>query len=43
LNLVFGTPSEISEYLIPQPVVRLVSFTGSIPVGKHLAAMAGHI
>jgi succinate-semialdehyde dehydrogenase/glutarate-semialdehyde dehydrogenase len=27
--------------LIPQPVVRLVTFTGSIPVGKHLAAMAG--
>jgi succinate-semialdehyde dehydrogenase / glutarate-semialdehyde dehydrogenase len=42
LNLVFGTPSEISEYLIPQPAVRLVTFTGSIPVGKHLAAMAGH-
>src|ERR1700683_876021 len=42
LNLVFGTPSEISEYLIPQPAVRLVTFTGSIPVGKKLAAMAGH-
>ncbi|MGH7046600.1 MAG: NAD-dependent succinate-semialdehyde dehydrogenase [Stellaceae bacterium] len=41
LNLVFGTPSEISEYLIPQPAVRLVTFTGSIPVGKHLSAMAG--
>jgi succinate-semialdehyde dehydrogenase/glutarate-semialdehyde dehydrogenase len=41
LNLVFGTPSEISEYLIPQPTVRLVTFTGSIPVGKHLAEMAG--
>ncbi len=41
LNLVFGTPSAISEYLIPQPSVRLVTFTGSIPVGKHLAAMAG--
>src|ERR1700684_680011 len=40
LNLVFGTPSDISEYLIPQPAVRLVTFTGSIPVGKHLAAMA---
>jgi succinate-semialdehyde dehydrogenase/glutarate-semialdehyde dehydrogenase len=22
LNLVFGTPSDISEYLIPQPAVR---------------------
>jgi succinate-semialdehyde dehydrogenase / glutarate-semialdehyde dehydrogenase len=37
LNLVFGVPSEISEYLIPQPSVRLVTFTGSIPVGKKLA------
>src|SRR6185437_9233208 len=41
LNLVFGKPSEISEHLIPQPAVRLVTFTGSIPVGKQLAAMAG--
>ncbi len=41
LNLVFGTPSEISEYLIPQQPVRLITFTGSIPVGKHLAEMAG--
>jgi succinate-semialdehyde dehydrogenase / glutarate-semialdehyde dehydrogenase len=41
LNLVFGVPSQVSEYLIPQPAVRLVTFTGSIPVGKHLSAMAG--
>jgi succinate-semialdehyde dehydrogenase / glutarate-semialdehyde dehydrogenase len=41
LNLVFGVPSEVSTYLIPQPRVRLVTFTGSIPVGKHLAALAG--
>lgn len=41
LNLVFGNPAEISEYLIPQSRIRLVTFTGSIPVGKHLAAMAG--
>jgi succinate-semialdehyde dehydrogenase/glutarate-semialdehyde dehydrogenase len=41
LNLVFGVPADISEYLIPQPAVRLVTFTGSIPVGKTLAAMAG--
>src|SRR5215470_15080103 len=41
LNLVFGVPSEVSTYLIPQPSVRLVTFTGSIPVGKHLSAMAG--
>ncbi|MBN9263169.1 MAG: aldehyde dehydrogenase family protein, partial [Hyphomicrobium sp.] len=41
LNLVFGVPSDISEHLIPQPTVRLVTFTGSIPVGKRLAELAG--
>lgn len=40
LNLVFGHPAEISEHLIPSPVIRKVSFTGSVPVGKHLAALA---
>ena len=41
VNLVYGIPAEISEYLIPHPVVRKISFTGSTPVGKHLAALAG--
>jgi succinate-semialdehyde dehydrogenase/glutarate-semialdehyde dehydrogenase len=41
VQLVFGVPAEISEYLIPHPVVRKISFTGSTVVGKHLAAMAG--
>jgi succinate-semialdehyde dehydrogenase/glutarate-semialdehyde dehydrogenase len=41
LNLVFGIPSEISEYLIPHRAVRKISFTGSTAVGKHLAALAG--
>jgi succinate-semialdehyde dehydrogenase / glutarate-semialdehyde dehydrogenase len=40
LNLVFGVPAKVSEHLIPSPIVRKVSFTGSIPVGKHLAALA---
>lgn len=40
LSLVFGRPPEISSHLIPSPVIRKVSFTGSVPVGKHLAAMA---
>jgi succinate-semialdehyde dehydrogenase / glutarate-semialdehyde dehydrogenase len=40
LNLVFGVPAEVSEHLIPSSIVRKVSFTGSIPVGKHLAALA---
>ncbi|MBX3627092.1 MAG: NAD-dependent succinate-semialdehyde dehydrogenase [Rhizobacter sp.] len=41
INLVFGVPSEISEYLIPHPVIRKITFTGSTPVGKKLAALAG--
>ena len=41
IGLVFGVPSEISEYLISHPVIRKISFTGSTPVGKHLAALAG--
>jgi succinate-semialdehyde dehydrogenase/glutarate-semialdehyde dehydrogenase len=41
VNLVFGIPAEISEYLIPHPVIRKVSFTGSTSVGKHLASLAG--
>lgn len=41
VNLVYGVPAEISEYLIPHPVIRKVTFTGSTPVGKQLAALAG--
>jgi succinate-semialdehyde dehydrogenase/glutarate-semialdehyde dehydrogenase len=41
LNLIFGHPADISAYLIPQPAVRLVTFTGSVPVGKQLTALAG--
>ena len=41
LNLVYGVPAEISAYLIPHPIIRKVSFTGSVPVGKQLAALAG--
>lgn len=41
VNLVYGVPAEISEYLIPHPVIRKISFTGSTAIGKHLAAMAG--
>ncbi len=41
VNVVYGVPAEISEYLIPHPVIRKISFTGSTAVGKHLAALAG--
>jgi succinate-semialdehyde dehydrogenase / glutarate-semialdehyde dehydrogenase len=40
LNMVFGVPAEVSERLIASDVVRKVSFTGSVPVGKHLAGLA---
>lgn len=41
VGLVYGDPAEISNYLIPHPVIRKVTFTGSTPVGKQLAALAG--
>jgi succinate-semialdehyde dehydrogenase/glutarate-semialdehyde dehydrogenase len=40
LNLVFGVPAEVSEHLLAKDAVKKISFTGSIPVGKHLAALA---
>lgn len=41
VGLVYGNPAEISGYLIPHPVIRKISFTGSTVVGKQLAALAG--
>mgnify|MGYP000550648729 FL=1 len=40
VNLVFGVPAEISEKLFASEIVRKISFTGSVPVGKQLAALA---
>lgn len=40
LNLVFGEPSRVSAHLIASPVIRKVTFTGSVPVGKQLAELA---
>jgi len=40
LNLVFGVPAEVSEHLLAKDEVKKISFTGSIPVGKHLAQLA---
>ena len=41
LGLVYGNPAEISSYLIAHPMIRKITFTGSTPVGKQLAALAG--
>jgi succinate-semialdehyde dehydrogenase / glutarate-semialdehyde dehydrogenase len=41
ISVVFGDPATVSSYLIKAPQVAKVTFTGSIPVGKLLAAAAG--
>ncbi|AOJ91021.1 NAD-dependent succinate-semialdehyde dehydrogenase [Burkholderia sp. MSMB0856] len=40
LNIVWGVPGDVSTQLIESPLVRKISFTGSVPVGKRLAALA---
>jgi succinate-semialdehyde dehydrogenase/glutarate-semialdehyde dehydrogenase len=40
LNLVLGDPSHISSTLIASPVIRMVTFTGSVHIGKHLTQLA---
>jgi succinate-semialdehyde dehydrogenase/glutarate-semialdehyde dehydrogenase len=40
INLVYGVPADISNYLIPHPIIKKISFTGSTAVGKELAALA---
>ncbi|HBF31588.1 NAD-dependent succinate-semialdehyde dehydrogenase [Rhizobium sp.] len=40
LNLVFGVPAQISEFLIPRDQIRMIAFTGSTAVGKHLTELA---
>lgn len=40
LSVVFGVPDQVSTHLLASPVIRKISFTGSIPVGKHLMKLA---
>lgn len=40
LNVVFGVPDEVSRHLLASPIPRKLSFTGSIPIGKHLQKLA---
>jgi succinate-semialdehyde dehydrogenase/glutarate-semialdehyde dehydrogenase len=40
LSIVFGVPAEISAYLLASPIIRAISFTGSIAVGKQLTRLA---
>lgn len=39
-QLVFGKPDLVSRHLIASPIIRKISFTGSVPVGKHLLKLA---
>lgn len=39
-QMVFGVPDEVSRQLLASPVIRKLSFTGSIAVGRHLLKLA---
>ena len=39
-QLVHGVPDAVSRHLLGSSVIRKVSFTGSVPVGKHLMRLA---
>lgn len=41
LNMLFGQPQQISQALISDPRMRMLTFTGSVPVGRSLAVAAG--
>lgn len=43
IGVVFGNPDQVSSHLIESPIVSKVTFTGSIPIGKLLAAAAGRV
>ncbi len=40
VQLVHGVPDTVSRHLLASPMIRKVSFTGSVPVGKHLMRLA---
>ncbi|MFM6950037.1 MAG: NAD-dependent succinate-semialdehyde dehydrogenase [Novosphingobium sp.] len=40
VQLVHGVPDAVSRHLLASPVIRKISFTGSVPVGKHLMRLA---
>jgi succinate-semialdehyde dehydrogenase/glutarate-semialdehyde dehydrogenase len=43
LNVLYGVPAQVSSRLIASPHIRKISFTGSVPVGRQLAAQAGSV
>jgi succinate-semialdehyde dehydrogenase/glutarate-semialdehyde dehydrogenase len=41
VSVVFGDPGRVAQELISSPVIRHVTFTGSVPVGRQLATLSG--
>jgi succinate-semialdehyde dehydrogenase / glutarate-semialdehyde dehydrogenase len=39
-QIVFGVPDQVSRHLLASPIIRKLSFTGSIAVGRHLMKLA---
>ena len=42
LSVLLGPTHEVAEFLVRHPDVEVVAFTGSVPVGKRIAATAGY-
>ncbi len=42
LSVVTGLPDDIGDEMITNPHIDLITFTGSVPVGKYIAATAGY-
>ncbi len=42
LSVLLGPTQAVAEFLVRQPDVELVAFTGSVPVGKRIAQTAGY-
>lgn len=42
VSVLFGEPQSIAGALLESPVIRAVTFTGSIPIGREIAARAAH-
>ncbi len=40
LQVVFGVPDQVSSHLIASPIIRKVTFTGSVPIGRLLSGRA---
>lgn len=43
LNVVAGRGAEIGDYIVPHPIPKLISFTGSTEVGRHIGGIAGEL